>query len=190
MTLEAARGWGESGCLPSEVREISAEAMSEPRPHGKNQLCGGQRKSTLNGGTHRCKGGAGGRACSGGSRPDVTRSDGKGAPRPVSKPSHRPTHQHISAPTVAKSGTDTEKTPTNVHKMNKRLHQDPRRSDKIKSVLGPLVSAAEKREIDFRKPAIKNHHTKDNSDLQVASTPSTKSGVRNPRFLPIEGVPC
>lgn len=143
------------------------------------------------GGTRRCKGGGGGRPCSRGSRPDVTRSDGKGAPaRSVSKASHRPTHQHISAPTAAKSGTDTEKAPKNVHKMNKRLHQDPRRSDKIKSVLGPLVSAAEKREIDFRKPALKNHHTKDSSDLQVASTPSTKSGVRNPRFLPIKGVLC
>lgn len=50
VTLEAARGWGESGCLPSEVREISAEPMFESRPHRKNQLCGGQRKSTLNGG--------------------------------------------------------------------------------------------------------------------------------------------
>lgn len=74
--------------------------------------------------------------------------------------------------------------------MNKRLRQDPRRSDKIKSVLGPLVSAAEKREIDFRKPAVKNHHTKDSSDLQVASTPPTRSGVRSPRSLPIKGVLC
>lgn len=78
-TPEAARGWGESGSLPSEAREISAEPMSESRPHRKNQLCGGQRKSTLNGGTRRCKGGGGGRPCSPGSRPDVTRSDGKGA---------------------------------------------------------------------------------------------------------------